>query len=320
MELLRDMENRGYPRDYLLSRIRVRRSCLIVDWGAALASAEPLAAVDLTPGRQVSVPDSEEAVWTSLQREFAWVYSQMEQRTRTIFVPLFLYLELRTIILCLRRRSAGDEGDMAELFRFSLLSARVRGILQGNNDIPAIVAGLDKLFGLMAETGTGLTKAYREGGLAAFEERLSNFYLEQTAHTRLHPVLAEFFSSLIDVKNLIILAKDRRWRIAAPPSFIGGGKLRASHLLDAARAPEMTGASCLLRRVTGTEVDPTAGNVESILLAAISRMARRAGRETDGIGLILDYLWRCSMQARNLSLLVHGPEIDRELLGEELVT
>jgi vacuolar-type H+-ATPase subunit C/Vma6 len=319
MELLRDMENRGYPREYLLTRIRARRSYLIHDWGAALATTEPLAAVSLTPWRQVSVPDSEEAVWTSLQRELAWVYSQMEQRTRTIFAPLFLYLELRTIILCLRRRAAGDEGDMAGLFRFSLLSAGVRGILQRNNDIPACVAGLAKLFGRMAETGTGFTKAYREGGLAAFEERLANFYLEQTAHARLHPVLAAFFSRLIDMKNLIILAKHRRWRITAPPSFIGGGKLRAAHLLDAARAPGMTGSARLLRRVTGTEVDPTAGNVESLLLAAISRMARRAGRETEGIGLILDYLWRCSMQARNLSLLVHGPEIDRELLGEELV-
>lgn len=312
MELLRDMENRGYPRDYLLARIRARRSTLIVDWGAALATAEPLAAV--------AVPGSDEAVWTSLQRELAWIYAQMEQRTRTAFAPLFLYLELRTIILSLRRRAAGDEGEMAELFRFSLLSARVRGILQGNNAVPAIVAGLAKLFGRIAETGTGFTKVYRDGGVAAFEERLANFYLEQTAHTRLHPVLAEFFSRLIDVKNLVIVAKHRRWRIVAPPSFIGGGKLRASHLLDAARAPGTTDAARLLRRITGTEVDPTAGNVESLLLSAISRMTRRAGRETEGTGLILDYLWRCSMQARNLSLLVHGPEIDRELLGGELVT
>ena len=172
----------------------------------------------------------------------------------------------------------------------------------------------------MAETRTGFARAYREGGLAAFEERLANFYLEQTAHARLHPVLAEFFGRLIDVKNLVILAKHRRWRIAAPPSFIGGGKLRAAHLLDAARAPESTGAARLLRRVTGTEVDPAAGNVESLLLAAIGRMMRRRGREPEGTGLILDYLWRCAMQARNLSLLVHGPEIDRELLGGELVT
>jgi hypothetical protein len=320
MELLRDMENRGYPREYLLTRIRARRGCLIDDWGSLLATAEPLAAVSVTPWRQLSVPTSEEAVWTSLQSELVWVYSQMEQRTRSIFAPFFLYLELRTIILCLRRRSAGDEGDMAGLFRLSLLSARVRRILQINNDIPVCVAGLDKLFGRMAEPGTGFTMAYREGGLAAFEERLANFYLEQTAHTRLHPVLAEFFSRLIDMKNLIILAKHRRWRIETPPSFIRGGKLRASHLLDAARAPEMTGVSRLLRRVTGTEIDPTAGNVESLLLTAISRMARRAGRETEEIGLILDYLWRCSMQARNLSLLVHGPEIDREVLGGELVT
>lgn len=315
MELLREMENRGYPRDYLLTRIRARRGFLIVDWGAPLAAAEPIAAVDL----EVSAPDAEEAIWTSLQRELAWVYAQMEQRTRTIFAPLFLYLELRTIVLCLRRRSAGDEGEMAGLFRFSLLSAKVMGVLQRNNDIPAIVAGLARLFGRMGETGTGFINAYRQGGVAAFEERLATFYLEQTAHARLHPVLAEFFSRLIDIKNLIILAKHRRWRIAAPPSFICGGTLRPAHLQDAARAPEMGEFSRLLRRITGAAVDPAAGNIETLLLATISRMAHRTSWETEGLGLILDYLWRCSMQARNLSLLAHGPEIDREILGEELV-
>src|SRR5512133_369592 len=311
MELLRDMGGRGYPRDYVLARIKARRSYLVSNWGAALATADSFAAL--------SVPASDEAVWTSLQRELAWVYVQMEQRTRVIVAPLFLYFELLTIILCLRRRLAGEEGDMAGLFRHSLLCARARGILQRNTDIPVIVAGLARLFEDMGFSSSGLPKAYRLGGLTAFEERLAHFYLEHTAHARLHPVLAEFFCRLIDMKNLMILTKHRRWRIATPPSFIAGGKLRVAHLLDAARVAEFSGVSRLLRRITGTEVDPGAANVESLLLAAISRMARRAGRENEGIGLILDYLWRCAVQARNLSLLVHCPEVDREFLGGELV-
>ena len=293
MEFLRDMSGRGYPRDYVLARIKARRSYLISNWGAALGSADSFAAL--------SVPGSDEAVWTSLQRELAWVYVQMDQHTRVILAPLFLYLELRTIILCLRRRSAGEEGDMAGLFRHSLLCARARGILQRNTDIPVIVAGLDRLFKDMGFRGSGLPKVYRLGGLAAFEERLAHFYLEHTAHARLHPVLAEFLCRLIDMKNLMILTKHRRWRIATPPAFIAGGKLRVAHLLDAARVPEFTGVTRLLRRITGTEVDPAAANLESLLFAAISRVARRAGRETEGIGLILDYLWRCSVQARNLT-------------------
>lgn len=311
MELLRDVGGTGYPLEYVLARIKARRSYLVDKWGAALASAEPFAAV--------FVPGSDEAVWTSLQRELVWVYAQMEQRTRVILAPLFLYLELRTIIICLRLRSAGEEGDVAGLFRFSLLGAKAKAILQRETDIPELVAGLDRLFEDAGFAGTGFVKAYREGGLAAFEERLAKFYLEQTAHARLHPVLAEFFCRLIDMKNLMILIKHRRWRIAAPPSFIVGGKLRVAHLQEAARAPELTGASRLFRRIAGTEADSTAANVESLLLATISRMARKAGREAEGVGLVIDYLWRCSMQARNLSLLVHCPEIDRDLLGGELV-
>lgn len=320
MELLRDRENREYPREYLLARLRARRSRLIDDWGAALATTEPFAALSVPPGQQVAFPTSDEAVWTSLQQELVWVHSQMERRTRTIFAPFFLYLELRTIVLCLRRRAAGDEGDMAELLRFSLLSVPARGVLRKNGEILTIVAGLARFFGHAAESGAGLVTAYREHGPAAFEERLANFYLEQTAHSRLHPVIAEFFSTLIDMKNLMILAKHRRWRIVAPPSFIKGGRLHAAQLLDAARARDLSGAVRLCRAVTGAEIDPAAGNIESLLLAALSRLAHRVSRENEGIGLILDYLWRCAMQARNLSLLVHGPEIDREVLDEELVT
>ena len=42
MELLRPLEDRGYPAEYLLSRIRGRRSRLIVDWRPLIYEAAPM--------------------------------------------------------------------------------------------------------------------------------------------------------------------------------------------------------------------------------------------------------------------------------------
>jgi vacuolar-type H+-ATPase subunit C/Vma6 len=319
MELLRDMAGRGYPRDYLLARIKGRRRYLVGDWRALLAAPDPLSAIAVTPYRQGPVPGAEEVIWSGLLRESAWLYAQMEEEVRSILAPLFLYFELRTVLLCLRQRQAGEGRNCEELLRFTLLSTQVQRVLQAENDTPTAVSDLSSLFARLAQPFKGLRQAYRKQGVAGFEERLATVYLEHVAHSRLNPVLGEFFSRLIDVRNAITLAKYRRWRITAPPSFIRGGTIKESLLREAAQQGDGSLGGAIILRLAGGEAAPAADNLESLLLARLTRLVRSRGREPDGIGCILDYLWRLAMEARNLSLLVHGAEIDRDLLGGELI-
>ena len=319
MELLRDMSGRGYPREYLLARIKGRRSYLVYDWQALLGSSDPHAAMPPYPGRQGAVPATEEEVWSGLLRELAWLYSQMEITTRSAFAPLFLYLELRTVILCLRLRLAGNGAGCRELLRFTLLSARVQGMLLAEHDAQTVVGELADLFVPVAEPFKLLPRAYREKGAAGLEELLTTVYLEQAATSRLHPALHEFFLRLIDVRNVITLAKYRRWSIATPPCFIKGGNLKSTLLQEAATEKDERLAATILPRFCVTECDLASANLESLLLSRLTRMVRRQRWESDGIGSILEYLWSSAMQARNLSLFLHGTEIDRDLLEGELI-
>lgn len=316
MELLHDMAGKGYQRDYLLARIKGRRRYLVENWRALLAAPDPLAAVAATPYRPGPAPGTEEVIWSGLLREFAWLYSQMEQNTRTVFAPFFLYFELRTVILCLRQRLAGDERRIAELLRFTLLSPQVQRVLREENDLSLAVGELSGLFARLAEPFKGLRRAFHEGGLAGFEERLTTLYLEHVADGRHQPVIGGFFHRLIDVRNAVALAKHQRWRTSLLPSFIRGGRIGEAPFQEAAKTG---GVGTILRRLAGTEAELTATNLESLLLGRLTRQVRRMGRESTETGCILDYLWRIAVEARNLSLLVHGVQLERNVISGELV-
>jgi vacuolar-type H+-ATPase subunit C/Vma6 len=51
----------------------------------------------------------------------------------------------------------------------------------------------------------------------------------------------------------------------------------------------------------------------------MTRWLRQEGRNPFGTAPILDYLWRCSIEAMNLSLLYQGKDLERELVAAELV-
>jgi vacuolar-type H+-ATPase subunit C/Vma6 len=63
--------------------------------------------------------------------------------------------------------------------------------------------------------------------------------------------------------------------------------------------------------------DPTL--VELALYRGMTKWLKRAARDPFGVAPILDYLWRCSIEAMNLSVLYHGRDLEREAVTAELV-
>jgi hypothetical protein len=55
-----------------------------------------------------------------------------------------------------------------------------------------------------------------------------------------------------------------------------------------------------------------------VLYEAQARVMRRLARQTDGIGAILDYLWRCGNEAANIGLLERLETAGIEHAGAEL--
>ena len=95
MELLRKGPDPGYPIEYLLSRIKGRRSRLIRDWKPLLF--DPALYESLPTGATVGFQKGKnaDAAWRNLMAEYQWVHSQMNQQLRDIFFSFFLYADAR---------------------------------------------------------------------------------------------------------------------------------------------------------------------------------------------------------------------------------
>lgn len=89
MEILQKIENRGYPTEYLLSRIKGRRVHLIIDWKPFLYGTTPTEYFSSTQYRGLIADQSAEGVWRHLLKEFEWVYLQMNSGLQDIFWPFF---------------------------------------------------------------------------------------------------------------------------------------------------------------------------------------------------------------------------------------
>lgn len=310
----------GYPLDYLLARIRVRRADLISDWRPLLA--DPQALADLSPARAGGRPAdrSPEGIRRSLLREFTWVYCQMDNATKNIFYHFFLYFEIRTLILCLRNKVAGNSVKIGELLACSLLAKNVKNALAGAEDVFSAVAAVETAFLSLSTAFFGLKETYGEKGLRKLERRLTDTFLEYAAGVKLNPVIGDFVAYLIDFRNIMTLYKHARWELAGSPAFLKGGSIGKTRLGEVLAGRESEGMAALLRGLPGVEWEiGRSGNPEHPLLLGMTRFLRLRSREPSGAGLVLEYLWRSYMETVNIGILRHSGIGGGEAVATELI-
>lgn len=325
MELLYNPENRGYPVEYLISRIRGRRVFLINDWETLVLSDSPREYLASSRFGGTMTDKSPEGGWRELMREFRWVYLLMDQGLRRIFLPFFFYSELRTLFTCLRHKRAKEETSIEEVLVDGLLPERARKALKESETLLAAIKGIENSYGYLLASFRGIGEIFVKDGLRGVEQRVTDRYLEETVSSglsyksELHPVIRKFFMRIIDSRNVITLLKHMKWDMKAVPDFIKGGNISPSRLREAIEKRDAAGMSSIILRVTGTSVQkPEAVAVENSLYKAMTRFLRREGREPSGIGFVLDYLWMCSIEVRNLGTLLYGKDIDRDVIRAEM--
>jgi vacuolar-type H+-ATPase subunit C/Vma6 len=145
-----------------------------------------------------------------------------------------------------------------------------------------------------------------------------DLFLEQLGDTKLQPVIAAFFRRLIDVRNMLALYKQVRWRLKGASPFIGGGTLGRGGLEEMAGKGDVAAVFHLVARLTG-ELPAAGGSLERHLLSWLTRSVRRWEVEGGEAGALLAHLWRCYVEARNLGVIIAGRSLDRASLREELV-
>jgi vacuolar-type H+-ATPase subunit C/Vma6 len=125
---------------------------------------------------------------------------------------------------------------------------------------------------------------------------------------------------IIDARNIMSVYKYLRLDEKAVPSFISGGSLAGTYYKDIADRKDFVELISVIKRLSGVRIErPDATNVENSLYRMITKFLRKEGRKPLEIGLILDYLWRCSLEAMNLSMLFHCKDLDRQKIMAELV-
>lgn len=298
--LLESREEYGPPADYLYARVAGRRSALVKTW------SPPPAAL---PG--AADPRG------SCRAELAWLWDAMNERLRSCFAPVFEYLELRTWLLCLRWRGAGESEAVAALLAGSLLARPIRTALLRQTELDAAVEASARLLAAADPAFAELPALYPEQGPGAFEQAVVERFLRRLEKAPLHPVIDGFFAYLIDARNLVALYKHQRWGLRRPPPLLAGGSLTITRLETLWRSGQSAPLLELAGQLAGARV--TGPELESALLAGLGRRLRRQGREPLQPGVLLDYLWRCHVEARNLELLRHAAGVPDELLARELI-
>jgi len=321
MELLLDLEDRSYPMEYLLSRIRGRRAGLIRDWKTLLYEGAPLEGILSSRSRGGVAEASADAVWRRLMKEYRWVYGQMNRSLRESFSLFFLYAEIRTICICLRQMKDRKSTRMEDLLGESLLSNKLRRACLSSTDSATAVDEISRIFSKLSPVFVGLPQSFANEGLRGVERRLTDRYLEYAAEQKLHPLIKTFMVRMIDARNLIRLAVSVQQEAVSAPDFIDFGSLPLEQLVRIEQQKDLLAAGELVRQYVGvkTELQDPA-QVEQALYRATTRHLRQAGRDPLGIGMILDYLWRCSMEAMNLSILFYGKNAERDVIAGELVS
>lgn len=314
-EFLEDIGDRGYPLDYLCARLRGRRARMIKDWRTLVYGTSPPDVFS----RGGSGERAAGGIGTALLREYRWVYRQMNGGLRSLLTPYFLYAELRTLFIGLRRIREGRSDEAADLLSASLLSVKIKGILAAGEKPGQAVAALERVFRSLSAEFAGLAAAFEEKGPRAFEELLTNRYLSHVANAGLHPVLRAFFSRIIDARNVLSLYKAIRLGAGELPVFPSGGRMTSERFHSVLKGGDLRAAGALVREAAGMRIDsPDIAKVEGALYRGITIFLRKEGRDPLGIGLLLDYLWRCSLEAMNLSILSRTREIERESVIAEL--
>lgn len=318
-ELLEKVPDHGYPDVYLLSRIRGKKSRLIRDWSPFISSPSPHEQLPEGHYQGISEDRSPEGIWRKLFKEYRWVYHQMNEQLRKTFSPFFLHAELRTLFICLRNLKGMKTSMVKETLAASLFSNEMKHILMASTDEGSAVHLIEEQFLCMSERFRGISEIMHQKGLKGFERAVTERFLSIQAGAKLNPLLRNFFVHLIDARNMLALAKLLKLETKEESPFLPGGTVDAERLTRIFETKELPAAEKVLWEATGQSgsLDPL--SVEASLYRKIGRSLKNAGRMPLGIGPILNYLWRCSIEAMNLSVLSYGQELKRDIVTAELI-
>jgi len=290
-----------YPIEYLLSRLMGRKAAASSELAACLAGSLPL------PWATASEIGKNE------QAERLWLYRQLPARLRRDLAPVFIFHELPLLINLLRMRRAGASPFGPALPPGSLLCPEAEKTLNQAETADELAGKITALLAARLAPGFGeLAGLYPARGLAAFEQSLYRLFFTLAGVGAKNAAVRLFFRELVDLRNLLALAKAHYWR--EEMAFIPGGLFAANWekaLAEPGRAEKILAVfgwpDGLPKEIA------TLSALEDFLLRRIGRTLRRRAAGEAPADRLIDYLWFKDILAKNQGLLYY-----RRLTGDDI--
>lgn len=293
LRLLAEAPGPGYPADYLSARIQGRRGALFAATGA-------------TPGRVLAAERDDSNCWQQAAAERSWLFRQLDLELRAALSPLFVFFELGAVARVLRYLAGEKAGAADRVLQASMLAPRIRTVLRGREGVAEILTRLEHSPAGLVLSLAGIREGYREGGLQRCEEMLRNRFFAQALARVREGDLVHFFRAVVDIKNILAVAKWLRWRPASMPVLVPGGQLAMAgprQKMTEERLARMVRHWTHGQEPSGDRLRPE--HLESILQAHLLHRLTRRRREGSVTAACIEYVWRCHAFARERSLRLH---------------
>ena len=292
MQLLTATQPSELPADALLARLRCRR-----------------AAIDLSADRELEAVPGEIA---------DWVYRRLNQRLRRQLGPFLDLLAMRSLVLALRYLLA-DEVPPAPLLQKALLDRRLQELMIAA-DAEGSVARLEAALVEDYPFADGLAACWRSQGPGGVEQQLTAGILQHGLSRSGRGIVHTTLGYLVDMRNCLVVKKYWRWQVSQAPRLISGGKLPVEVLgrIWAARDEDRL-AEQVRALVGGATRSLDAVHLEQALIKGLTRLLQKAGRDPLGLGVVIEYLWKCQLAAHNQVLRKALAEDRAELFEEALL-
>jgi len=285
-QLLHDFPQCEYPDEYLVARLRGRRSSFIFE-----QRSQPEGTISVAERNRIQEQGCDER---------RWLFKQLNSNQRKNLAPLFLYFEVEILFQCLRCIEAGQCERIEGLLQTSLLSGQVKQILRENSAPADVLMRLERELKCIEIPVKGLAESYESGGIQKSEEMIRRVLLSQVFFTVHHPDVLGFFRNLIDIRNIMILAKHLHWQLESKPDLYSGGSFRERVYKKNVTEEELARRVRHFVRETvalGANLHPV--RLEKELLYCLLKKLVISRRVSGLISSVIEYLWQWHITARS---------------------
>ncbi len=319
--LLQGWEYEGFPIEYILARIRGKRTGLIVGYGDILYSQLPyesLRATDYSP--YLIHEDIEYAVNRLMEAERRRLFRLADYDLKAVLEPVLMFFELENLKTVLRGKANNYEKAVIEAsLGPTILRRKILNRLIDAEDIHSCINAMIEFIPEIEKPLREAIPLYKEKeDLFLIELNLEKGLLEYViGHiSKRDRALRAFFEFNIDYRNLRTAFKLMNWNIRKyEQSYVNGGRLKSGILRRVANSKDFYDALSNLEGIHMWRYIRGAGlylEIENRLDDYSLIFFKRLSREPSGIGLIVGYLWRRHIEAKALRLIFHGMRLGLE--------